>query len=151
MESNPTAVRPAPEPTTEGRGTPAGVGDIPVLEARETSGMTSKLVLAHAERMGGRGAVEAVLLRCGLESREAELRDENSWFSYENKIRLFEALAEVLDDPHVTRRMGETVLDLSVGEGLRATLRALGTPGLVYRNVVRANARFSAVQGMELL
>jgi len=151
MESDPTAVRPAPEAPAEDRAAPPGVGEIPVLEARETSGMTSKLVLAYAERSGGRGAVEAVLRRCGLEDREPDLRDESSWFSYENKIKLFTALTEVLDDPRATRRMGETVLDLSVGEGLKATLRALGTPGLVYRNVVRANARFSAVQGMELL
>ena len=51
----------------------------------------------------------------------------------------------------VMRRVGESALDLSVGDGLKAALRALGTPGLVYRNVVRANAKFSTVQGMELV
>jgi diguanylate cyclase (GGDEF)-like protein/putative nucleotidyltransferase with HDIG domain len=127
------------------------VDAIPVLEARETSGMTSKLVLAYAEREGGRQAVEEILRRCGLEDRERDLRDEGSWFSYATKLRLFETVASVLDDPHALRKLGENVLDLSVGEGLKATLRALGTPGLVYRNVVRANARFSAVQGMELI
>jgi diguanylate cyclase (GGDEF)-like protein len=147
MESNETAVeREAP---ANGRAT--SLDEIGTLEARDTSGMTSKLVLAYAERVGGRGAVDAVLRRARLEGREQELRDESSWFSYENKIRLFEALTHVLNDPHATRRMGETALDLSVGDGLKATLRALGTPRLVYRNVVRANARFSAVQGMELL
>jgi diguanylate cyclase (GGDEF)-like protein len=151
MESNPTAVEPRQEASAEGRATAPRVDEIRVLEARDTSGMTSKLVLAYAERIGGRAAVDAVLRRCGLEGREQELRDESSWFSYENKVRLFQALTDVLDDPHATRKMGETVLDLSVGESLKATLRALGTPGLVYRNVVRANARFSAVQGMELL
>jgi diguanylate cyclase (GGDEF)-like protein len=56
----------------------------------------------------------------------------------------------VLDDPRVMRRVGESALELSVGEGLKAALRALGTPALVFRNVVRANAKFNTVQGMEL-
>jgi diguanylate cyclase (GGDEF)-like protein/putative nucleotidyltransferase with HDIG domain len=129
----------------------AAVDRIPVLEARETSGMTSKLVLTYAERHGGREAVEQILRRCGLSDREAHLRDESSWFSFDAKIRLFEAAADVLGDPHVMRRLGESALELSVGEGLKAALRALGTPSLVYRNVVRANAKFNTVQGMELL
>ena len=66
--------------------------------------MTSRIMLAYAEREGGRDAVEAVLRQAGLKSREAELRDENSWFSLETKLLLFEALAEVLDDPAATKR-----------------------------------------------
>jgi diguanylate cyclase (GGDEF)-like protein/putative nucleotidyltransferase with HDIG domain len=113
--------------------------------------MTSKLVLAYAERVGGQDAVDSILRLGGLEGREEELRDESSWFSYDTKIRLFRAAADALGDPDVMKRVGEAALELSVAEGLKATLRALGTPGLVYRNVVRANARFSTVQGMELL
>lgn len=128
-----------------------GIGAIPVLEARETSGMTSKLVLAYVEQQGGSAAVKEILGRCGLEDRERELSDESSWFSFEAKIRLFEAAAAVLEDPRVMRRVGESALELSVGEGLKAALRTLGTPGLVYRNVVRANAKFSTVQEMELV
>src|SRR5436305_1809362 len=73
-------------------------------EARETSGMTSRLMLAYAERVGGREAVDAVLQRAGMADYEAELRDENTWFSFATKVRLFEALAEVLDDPAATPR-----------------------------------------------
>jgi len=113
--------------------------------------MTSKLVLAYAERRGGVEAVSAILRRCGLEHREQELRDEGSWFSYETKIRLFEAIAEYFEDPRIMLRVGVAALELSVGDGLKVALRALGTPGLVYRNIVRANAKFSAVQGMELV
>jgi diguanylate cyclase (GGDEF)-like protein/putative nucleotidyltransferase with HDIG domain len=151
MESYLTGTTAEPEASRRQSAPGAVVEAAPVLEARETSGMTSKLVLAYAEREGGREAVEAVLRRCGLQDDERDLGDEGSWFSYATKIRLFEALASVLDDPNALRKMGENVLDLSVGEGLKATLRALGTPGLVYRNVVRANARFSAVQAMELI
>jgi diguanylate cyclase (GGDEF)-like protein len=121
------------------------------MEARETSGITSKLVLAYVEREGGREAVEEVLRLCGLEGREGEMRDESHWFPFATKIALFEAAAAVLDDPHVMRRVGETALELGVADGLKVALRALGTPALLYKNVVRANARFNTVQGMELL
>jgi diguanylate cyclase (GGDEF)-like protein/putative nucleotidyltransferase with HDIG domain len=129
----------------------AGLDAIPVLEARETSGITSKLVLAYVEREGGREAIEEVLGRCGLEGREEEMRDEGHWFPFATKIALFEAAADVLDDPQVMRRVGETALELGVADGLKAALRALGSPALLYKNVVRANAKFNTVQGMELL
>ena len=65
-------------------------------EPRETSGMTSRIMLAYAEREGGRELVDALLERTGLTHREAELRDENAWFSFDTKIALFEALADLL-------------------------------------------------------
>src|SRR5436305_8681552 len=91
-------------------------------DARETNGMTSRLMLAYAERIGGREAVEAVLDRAGLAPYEAELRDENTWFSFATKVALFEALAEVLDDPLATRRAGEVGLELNVADGLKLAL-----------------------------
>src|SRR4051794_9430620 len=108
-------------------------------------------MLSYAESEGGREAVEALLLRAGLAGREAELRDENTWFSFATKIRLFEALAEVLDDPAATRKAGARALDLNVGNGLKLALRALGSPRMVYQSIVRANAKFSARHAMELL
>src|SRR5919108_2504210 len=124
---------------------------IPVLGARDTSGMTSKLVLAFAKREGGQAAVDQLLRRAGLTDCEAELRDESSWFPYDVKIKLFEAAEETFDDPRVMKRVGESALELSVGGGLKAALRALGSPRLVYHSVVRANAKFSTVQEMQLV
>ena len=120
-------------------------------EARETNGMTSRIMLAYAEREGGRDAVETVLRRAGLQDREAELLDENSWFSLETKLRLFEAVAEVLDDPDATFKAGAHVLELNVGAGLKAAVRALGSPRLVYQQVIRANAKFSGRHEMEIV
>jgi diguanylate cyclase (GGDEF)-like protein/putative nucleotidyltransferase with HDIG domain len=134
---------------------PAGLGrdrsEIPVLGARDTSGMTSKLVLAFAEHEGGPEKVDEILARAGLSHCEHELRDESSWFPYDVKIKLFEATAAAFDDPRVMRRVGESALELSVGGGLKNALRALGSPRLVYQSVVRANAKFSTVQEMRLL
>jgi diguanylate cyclase (GGDEF)-like protein/putative nucleotidyltransferase with HDIG domain len=122
-----------------------------VAEAEHTSGLTSRLVLAYVEREAGADGVVAVLRVSGLSAREKEMRDENAWFSYDAKIRLFEATATVLDDPQVMRRVGASALELNVGEGVKLALRALGSPSFVYKNVVRANAKFSRSHSMELL
>lgn len=123
----------------------------PEPAAREASGITSRLVLIYVRRAGGPGAVERVLQIAGLEGREDELLDENCWFSYEEKMALFEASAEVLDDPQVMFHIGEVAIDLEVGEGLKIALRALGSPRLVYQNVVRATAKFTGSHEMEIL
>ena len=54
---------------------PAGAGDLALPwehEAQETSGLTSRLILAYVERKGGRDAVETVLAKCGLTEVESD-------------------------------------------------------------------------------
>lgn len=120
-------------------------------QPREASGVTSALLLAYLDRMGGPDAVAEVLRRCGLSASEAELRDENCWFSWQTKIALFEATAHVLDDPGFLVAMAAMALDLKVAGGLKVALRTLGSPQLVYRSIVRANARFNGSHAMELI
>ncbi len=120
-------------------------------QPRETSGVTSALLLAYLDRVGGQDAVDEVLRRCGLSGCEAELRDENSWFSWETKIGLFEETADVLENPGFLVDMAALSLDLKVAGGLKVALRTLGSPQLVYRSVVRANARFNGSHAMELI
>jgi diguanylate cyclase (GGDEF)-like protein/putative nucleotidyltransferase with HDIG domain len=120
-------------------------------QPRETSGVTSALLLAYLDRVGGQDAVDDVLRRCGLSGCEAELRDENVWFSWETKIALFEETAKVLDNPGFLVDMASLSLDLKVAGGLKVALRTLGSPQLVYRSVVRANARFNGSHAMELI
>jgi diguanylate cyclase (GGDEF)-like protein len=115
------------------------------------SGLTSRLILAYVEREGGGRAVERLLASAGLSEDEERLRDENEWFSYETKLALFDAAAELLGDASVAEHAGAAVLDLSVGMGLKRTLRALGTPGFVYGSVVRANAKFNWAHTLEVL
>jgi diguanylate cyclase (GGDEF)-like protein len=118
---------------------------------RETNGITSRLVLLYVEQAGGQDAVDRVLARCGMSDRREELLDENYWFSYDKKIALFEAASEVLEDPNVMLSISSRALDLNVAGGLKLALRALGSPRLVYQNIVRANAKFSGSHVMELL
>lgn len=113
--------------------------------------MTSALLLTYVERRAGRDVAREVLQRAGADDREAELRDESSWFSFDLKIRLFEAMCNVLGDPQAARKMGEAALDLQVAAGLKVTLRALGSPRLLYKNVTRANAKFSARHVLDLI
>jgi diguanylate cyclase (GGDEF)-like protein len=120
-------------------------------QAREASGVTSALLLAYLDRVGAPNAVADVLRRCGLSGCEAELRDENCWFSWETKIALFEATAEVLDDRDFLVDMAAMALDIKVAGGLKVALRTLGSPQLVYRSIVRANARFNGSHAMELI
>ena len=119
-------------------------------DTRHTSGVTTSLVLAYLEREGGRNAVDAVLERTGLAAGEAELRDEGSWHSFQTKISLFEAARDVLGDPDVCRKMGAAALELNIAPALKLALRAFGSPRLVYKNVARANTRFSWSHRMEL-
>jgi diguanylate cyclase (GGDEF)-like protein len=107
------------------------------------SGLTSRLILTYVEREAGGQAVERMLALAGLSHAEDLLRDENHWFSYDTKLALWRAAEEVLEDPQIAEHVGATVLELSVAMGLKHTLRALGTPGFVYSNVVRANAKFN--------
>jgi diguanylate cyclase (GGDEF)-like protein/putative nucleotidyltransferase with HDIG domain len=120
-------------------------------QPRETSGVTSALLLAYLDREGGANAVADVLQRCGLSGCEAELRDENCWFSWQTKIALFEASAEVLQNPGFLLDMATLALDLRVAGGLKVALRTLGSPQIVYRSIVRANARFNGSHAMELI
>lgn len=120
-------------------------------EAREVSGLTTRLVISFVEREGGPEAVAELLERCGLQDREAELRDENCWFPDRTRVALFEAAAEVLDDPRVSRRIGAAAIDLNVGQALKLSLRALGSPKLIYANIGRANAKFNRVYRMDVL
>jgi diguanylate cyclase (GGDEF)-like protein len=115
------------------------------------SGLTSRLILTYVEREAGGQAIREVLESANLSEAEAQLLDENHWFSYETKLRLWSAAEEVLGDPHVAEHVGAAVLELSVAMGLKRTLRALGTPAFVYGNVARANAKFNWAHQLEVV
>jgi diguanylate cyclase (GGDEF)-like protein/putative nucleotidyltransferase with HDIG domain len=130
---------------------PASADAAEAVEPREASGLTSRLVLAYVEREGGREAVDEVLRLAGLADREEQLRDENAWFADSVRVRLFQAAAQALDDPHASRHVGEASIDLNAGGALKLALRALGSPRIIYSNVVRINAKFNLVHRMDVL
>src|SRR3954466_11593288 len=123
--------------------------DAPIPERRETSGVTSRLILSYVERERGREGVDQLLRLAGLEAEEALLRDENHWFSWEKKIALLEAAGDVLGDPQAGRKIGAAGLDFNLAQGVKLSLRALGTPRLIYRNIGRASSKFTLCHRME--
>jgi diguanylate cyclase (GGDEF)-like protein len=118
---------------------------------RETSGATTCLVARYVRAHGGDEALAAVHRASAIDAPIEALEDERRWFTYEEKIALFEAAADVLGDPDVTRHMGQTALAHEVGAGLRVLLRTLGSPRTVLANVAKACPKFSTVASMELL
>jgi diguanylate cyclase (GGDEF)-like protein len=120
-------------------------------ERPETSGMTTRLVLLYVEREAGPDAVDEILERIGRAGERDRLLDEDAWFSWQTKIDLFQATTEVLGDRHAMRQIGQTILELEVSPAMKLALKALGSPAMVYRNVVRANARFCRSHEMTLV
>src|SRR3712207_9429838 len=99
--------------------------------ARDTSGLTSSLVLAYVERAGGRAAVDELLRRAAVRDSEAQLRDEHHWFPYADKIRLFDAAISVLGDPQAPRRIGELALEANGAAPLRRALGLVGSANIL--------------------
>src|SRR5947208_11544285 len=127
------------------------VFEAPAVEARQTGGVTTRLILDYVEREGGREAVERLLRSRGLEGREAELGNEDNWCSYATKIAMLEGAAEVLGDPLAARHIGEAGMDFNVAPGLKLSLRALGSLRLLYKNIPRTCSKFTSTHRMEAL
>ncbi len=109
------------------------------------------LTIRYVREQAGDAGVARVLALAGEERTAAELEDECRWSTYEQKIALWEAAALVLDDPVVSRHVGESALRHSVGASLRVLLRALGSPRLVLSNIAKTSPKFSTVATMEAL
>ena len=122
-----------------------------VSEPRETGGMTTRLILDYVEREAGRDGVDAVLRAAGKTGCEAQLRDESHWSSFRTKMAMLNSAAEVLDDPDAARHVGHAGLDFNVAPALVISLRALGSLGLLYKNIARTCSKFTTTHRMEAL
>ncbi|MFP5348199.1 MAG: putative bifunctional diguanylate cyclase/phosphodiesterase [Actinomycetes bacterium] len=120
-------------------------------EARETSGATIRLLLAHVRRRGGESAVAEVLRRAATSYGAEDLEDIGFWVGYDTRIRLFEAATEVLADPDTMFKVGTEALQNGVNHALVLLLKALGSPGTCYRRLPGAVVKFSTTSTMEIL
>jgi diguanylate cyclase (GGDEF)-like protein len=127
------------------------VSDAAEGEARETSGATTGGLLRFVRARGGDEAVAAVLQRAGVPYTAEELDDQSRWWSYETRIRLFEAATEVLGDPRTMYRVGAAALRSGLAHSLVILLRAMGSPRQVFRQLPRAVTKFSTTSTMEML
>lgn len=110
---------------------------------RETSGVTTRLIVDHVRHEAGEAGVTELVRRAGRGRTLAELEDETRWTTYDHKLALFAAAAEICDDRQVARHVGQRVLNARIGAGTRTLLWALGSPQRVYREVVRIAPKFS--------
>ncbi|MDP9224726.1 MAG: ATP-binding protein [Actinomycetota bacterium] len=113
--------------------------------ARETAGITTAVIVRYVRSHGGDGAVEQMLSSAGESRPVAELEDEAVWSTYEQKIALFQAAAQVLQDRLVARHIGETALESNVGGALKLMLWTLGSPQRVLRRIPKTARRLSGV------
>ncbi|MGY1771471.1 diguanylate cyclase domain-containing protein [Blastococcus sp. SYSU D00813] len=120
-------------------------------EPRETSGVTTALVLAYVREHGGDAAVDEVLRRAGTALGAEELSLPSRWTSYETRIRLFTAATEVLGDPETMFRVGAESLGRGMNPAVVLLVRALGSPRQVYRKLPRAVGNFSTTSTMEIV
>ena len=122
-----------------------------VTGERETSGVTTQLILTYVRERGGEAALQDLLVRAEVPETRDELLDETRWTSYTTRIRLFEAAVAVLDDPRCPYEMGAVALRLGLHHSLVLVLRALGSPRQVYRQLPRSVPKFSTTSTMELV
>jgi diguanylate cyclase (GGDEF)-like protein len=120
-------------------------------EARETSGATTGGLLRYVRASAGEVGVERVLDRAGVPFTAEQLEDQSLWWSYETRIRLFEAATEVLEDPQLMYKVGASALQSGLAHALVILLRAMGTPKQVFHKLPRAVAKFSTTSTMEVL
>ncbi|MCC5950135.1 MAG: DUF2378 family protein [Nitriliruptoraceae bacterium] len=124
-----------------------GPGD----EPRETAATTTGLVVGFVHARAGDAGVEALLDRAAVPSTAAELSDPANWFSYETRIRLFEAATAVLDDEDATFAIGATALENGLSPALILLLRAVGSPRKVYAQLPNAVTKFSTTSTMSIV
>jgi diguanylate cyclase (GGDEF)-like protein len=122
-----------------------------VAEARETSGATTGGLLRYVRGVAGDDAVARVLERSGVRHTAAQLEDQAIWWSYDTRIRLFEAATEVVGDPRLMFHVGAAALQTGLAHSIVILLRAMGTPRQVFRQLPRAVAKFSTTSTMEIV
>ncbi|HET6531600.1 MAG TPA: sensor domain-containing diguanylate cyclase [Actinoplanes sp.] len=118
------------------------------MEPRETSGVTVHAIVRHVAQRGGDEAVRQMLDRAGATADVAAYLDKRRWWSYDTKIALFAAAADVLGEDEIGLRVAEAVLAHSVGAAERLALSLTGGPARLLQMVAKAGAKFSAVSDL---
>ncbi len=117
----------------------------------QATGLTSAMLLSYLDHVGGPQAVADVLRRCGLQAREAELRDPGSALTWETKIALLDATARVLDNAGFVPEMVSFALAQSVAGALISQLRSVASPELVLRELGAVEAQLGREDAAEVL
>jgi diguanylate cyclase (GGDEF)-like protein len=117
-------------------------------QPRETSGLTMRLIISYVRRHRGEEGVTRLLQLAGEERPLSVLENERVWSSFDAKVALLEAAAEVTGEPDVGDRIGRFVLESSIGASVRLVLGLVASPGALLKHVASINGKFSAASDM---
>jgi diguanylate cyclase (GGDEF)-like protein len=112
--------------------------------------MSSVLLRRVRSKLGEEG-VATMLRDAGSPHTAAYLEDTGNWIAYEEAVALFEAAAELTDDPDVGRRVGEDMVRQHAGTSVATLLRSQGSPEAILKQTAVAVTKFSTVTAMEPL
>jgi diguanylate cyclase (GGDEF)-like protein len=117
------------------------LGEETVNSDATTSRMTVSLMLDYVREQAGDAGVERLLERLAPEAAEV-VRHGTGPVSHTVKESLFQAAADILDDPRVGRAVGASILRSSVVTGLAPLVHAFGTVEGVLANLSKISTRF---------
>ncbi|MFL5866058.1 MAG: diguanylate cyclase [Thermoleophilaceae bacterium] len=110
--------------------------------------MSSVLVRRVRSKLSDEG-VAALLRQAGSSRTPAYLEDTGNWISYDEASALFEAAAQLTDDPDVGRRVGEDLVSQHAGTSVATLLRSQGSPEAILQQIAVTVTKFSTVTAME--
>jgi diguanylate cyclase (GGDEF)-like protein len=108
-------------------------------------------VVRFVRARGGPEAVAELLRLARVEATAEELCDPTRWFSYEDRIRLFEALVEVLDDEDAPFELGSSAARSGMHPSVVLAVRAFGSPRAVFQQLPKAVGKFTTTSTMRML
>ncbi|MDJ0378781.1 EAL domain-containing protein [Cryobacterium sp. PH31-L1] len=119
-------------------------------EAHETSSATVNLVLRFVRERGGVQAVTDVLAMAGITQPVEELEETSTWIGYDTRIRLFEAVTDVLG-PGTMFKIGESAAADTLHPAIAQLLSAFASPRAVYYQLPRMVPKFSTTSSLTLV
>jgi diguanylate cyclase (GGDEF)-like protein len=125
------------------------VGDAESTQQLANSMLGALLSVVH-QKSGDEG-VSRVLALAGEKRSAADLERPDGWSSYVQGLALFQAAAEVLDDPEVGRKAGVEVFRRYAGTEVLALLRSIGSPAEMIRVYPAISAKQSTITHAEVV
>lgn len=117
----------------------------PASDLRETSGVSTRLILAYVRERHGDDGVEDVLARANVSELRWRLEDEHQWLPFATKVALLEATVAVTGDAHAASKVGALVMTTRTATPVKVALSMLGSPVQVLRRIDRAAGKFTTI------
>ncbi len=121
------------------------------MEQRETSGLTTRLIVEYVRQHTGDSGVGRLLELAGDDRPLSVLENPRVWSSYAQRSALFAAAAVVTGDTEVARRIGASVLHSHGSALLRSVLVPFRSPSGVLKALPMVHAKLDTAGESRLL